>query len=335
MKVSTTAERLKQIMNERHLKQTDILRLSEPHCKKLGVKINKNDLSQYVNGKVVPGQFKLSILATTLNVSETWLMGYDVPRDSIGCVSYDSVAYKVKVLLHYRDISFYNLAKQLNISELELKEYLLKCNEHNADDFTLKKIAEILEVAVSDFFEFNTYTEDDSTNYISFLEDKIQKKLPLTKRESEIMVAYYNSEDGFDIYPDNIIPLPKMKKVPLLGTIACGEPILAEENIEDYINMPEKTKGTFALRCKGDSMINARIFDGDIVFIREQPDVESGEIAAVLIDNEATLKRVYKYENRIELRPENPTHKVYNYEGEEINKIRIIGKAVGFYSSVI
>lgn len=133
----------------------------------------------------------------------------------------------------------------------------------------------------------------------------------------------------------NIEPLPKMKKVPLLGTIACGEPILAEENIEDYINMPEDTKGTFALRCKGDSMINARIFDGDIVYIREQPDVENGEIAAVLIDNEATLKRVYKYENRIELRPENPTFKVLNYENEELNNIRIIGKAVGFYSRVI
>lgn len=133
----------------------------------------------------------------------------------------------------------------------------------------------------------------------------------------------------------NIEPMPIMVKVPLLGTIACGEPILAEENIEDYINMPEKTKGTFALRCKGDSMINARIFDGDIVFIREQPDVENGEIAAVLIDNEATLKRVYKYENRIELRPENPTYKVLNFEKEELNNIRILGKAVGFFSSVI
>lgn len=133
----------------------------------------------------------------------------------------------------------------------------------------------------------------------------------------------------------NIEPLPKMKKVPLLGTIACGEPILAEENIEDYINMPERIKGTFALRCKGDSMINARIFDGDIVYIREQPDVENGEIAAVLIDNEATLKRVYKYENRIELRPENPTFKVMNFENEELNIIRILGKAVGFFSKVL
>ena len=131
-----------------------------------------------------------------------------------------------------------------------------------------------------------------------------------------------------------IIPFPKMKKVPLLGTIACGEPILAQENIDSYINMPEDVGCSFALRCKGDSMINARIFDGDIVYIREQPDVENGEIAAVLIDNEATLKKVYKYPNRIELRPENPTMKPLEYEGEEMNNVRIIGKAVYFLSPV-
>lgn len=133
---------------------------------------------------------------------------------------------------------------------------------------------------------------------------------------------------------DNIIPLPKTKLVPLVGTIACGEPILADENIEDYVPMPTDTKGTFALRCKGDSMINARIFDGDIVFVREQPDVENGEIAAVLIGNDATLKKVYKYDNRIELRPENPTYKVMNYEGSELEKIRILGKAISFYSNI-
>lgn len=134
---------------------------------------------------------------------------------------------------------------------------------------------------------------------------------------------------------ENIIPMPNMVKVPLLGTIACGEPILADENIESYLNMPDNIKGTFALRCKGDSMINARIFDGDIVFIREQPDVENGEIAAVLIDNEATLKRVFKYDNRLELRAENPTFKSLNYEGEQLADIRILGKAVGFLSTII
>lgn len=134
--------------------------------------------------------------------------------------------------------------------------------------------------------------------------------------------------------PDNIIPLPKMKKIPLLGTIACGEPILAAENIEALINADENLNADFALRCKGDSMINARIFDGDIVYIREQPDVEDGEIAAVLIGEEATLKRVYKYPSKVVLRPENPLYDDMIYSKEEMNEVRILGKAVAFLSTV-
>ncbi|MBS5015984.1 MAG: helix-turn-helix domain-containing protein [Ruminococcus sp.] len=134
--------------------------------------------------------------------------------------------------------------------------------------------------------------------------------------------------------PDNIIPLPKMKKIPLLGTIACGEPILATENIEALINADKNLNADFALRCKGDSMINARIFDGDIVYIREQPDVEDGEIAAVLIGEEATLKRVYKYPSKVVLRPENPLYDDMIYSKEEMNEVRILGKAVAFLSAV-
>ncbi len=141
-------------------------------------------------------------------------------------------------------------------------------------------------------------------------------------------------QTSFDGFPDNIIPLPKMKKIPLLGTIACGEPILATENIEALINADENLKADFALRCKGDSMINARIFDGDIVYIREQPDVEDGEIAAVLIGEEATLKRVYKYPSKVVLRPENPLYDDWVYSKEEMNEVRIIGKAVAFLSAV-
>lgn len=76
----TTSERLKQIMTEKNLRQVDILNRAEPYCKKYGIKLNRNDLSQYVSGKVEPGQFKLSMLGLALNVSEAWLMGYDVPQ---------------------------------------------------------------------------------------------------------------------------------------------------------------------------------------------------------------------------------------------------------------
>ena len=78
MKKSNTSERLKQIMSDRSLRQVDILRAAKPFCEKYGVKLEKNDLSQYVSGKVEPGQEKLTILGLALNVSEAWLMGYDV-----------------------------------------------------------------------------------------------------------------------------------------------------------------------------------------------------------------------------------------------------------------
>lgn len=136
----------------------------------------------------------------------------------------------------------------------------------------------------------------------------------------------------------NLLPLPKTRKVPRLGTIACGEPILAQENIEDYDKAPEGVNCDFTLKCKGDSMVGARINDGDIVYIRQQEEVENGEIAAVLVDgageSNATLKRVYLYENQIVLQAENPKYSPWVYTGEDMNKVRIIGKAVAFLSEV-
>ena len=139
----------------------------------------------------------------------------------------------------------------------------------------------------------------------------------------------------------NILPLPynENRTVPLLGEIACGKPILAEENIEKYVNLPEHVAADFCLRCRGNSMINARIFDGDIVSIKKQPLVENGEIAAVVIDEtadiaEATLKRVYLGTNHILLTAENPEFAPLSFTGEEMNNVRIIGKAVAFLSTV-
>lgn len=134
--------------------------------------------------------------------------------------------------------------------------------------------------------------------------------------------------------PPNIIPMPEMRKIPLIGTIACGTPILAEEHIEEYIDIPKHINADFALTCKGDSMINARIFDGDTVYIRQQDTVENGEIAAVLIDGEATLKKVKFYPDRIILEPQNPMRDPQVFRNEEMNNIRILGKAVAFTSAI-
>lgn len=142
-------------------------------------------------------------------------------------------------------------------------------------------------------------------------------------------------DDNAGSVPGNIIAMPEMRKIPLVGSIACGAPILAEEHIEDYVDIPKNIHADFALTCKGDSMINARIFDGDIVYIRQQDMVENGEIAAVLNgDGEATLKRVRLFDDHISLEPENPMHRPQIYWNEEMNAVRIIGKAVAFTSAV-
>ena len=218
---STTAERLKTIMQERGLKQVDILQLCKPLCLKYGVKLNKNDLSQYVNGKVIPKQDKLAILSEALHVNEPWLMGYD-------------------------------------------------------------------DVSKDDIFK----------------------------------------------YP-NIKPVVK-KRFPMLGSIACGEPIFADEDREHCVMVDMDIDADFCLTAKGDSMINARINDGDIVFIKEMPLVENGEIAAVIIGDEATLKRVYYYkeQNKLVLNPENPKYEPLVYVNSELDTIRILGKAVYFMNAL-
>ena len=219
----TTGERLKQIMSERGIRQADILKLCQPYMRRYNIRLGRNDISQYISGRCVPGQRKLFLLSQALHVSELWLMGVDVD--------------------------------------------------------------------------------------------------PTPRVES----------DALDLV-ENVVKRVQLKKFPMLGEIACGSPIEANQECDVFIVANNDINADFCLTAKGDSMINARIFDGDIVFIRQQPTVNNGEIAAVAIENEVTLKRVYLYENRLELRPENPTYPVLNYEGVQLDAIRIIGKAVAFQS---
>jgi repressor LexA len=115
------------------------------------------------------------------------------------------------------------------------------------------------------------------------------------------------------------------KGIPVIGTIAAGTPLLAEENIEDYFILDSKINADFALNIKGDSMIDAHIEEKDIVFIRKQETLENGEIGAILIDNEATLKRFYKDNGTITLISENEKYPPMNYTNGDI---RVLGKLV-------
>lgn len=131
----------------------------------------------------------------------------------------------------------------------------------------------------------------------------------------------------------NIIPIKKLKKIPILGTIACGEPILAVENIDGYFAADaDIVTGDFALRCRGDSMIGANIFEGDIVFFKQTSMVDNGSIAAVLIDDETTLKKFYKTKNSIILQPCNENYPPLTYTEENNKNVKIIGEMVGVYS---
>ena len=121
------------------------------------------------------------------------------------------------------------------------------------------------------------------------------------------------------------------RMVPMLGEIAAGEPIYADEDAE-LVSCDDSMPCDFALRVRGDSMIGARIQSGDLVFIRSQDDVDDGEIAAVVVDDEATLKRVYHIRNGLQLISENPRYAPMVFTLEECDSIRILGKAVGFQS---
>lgn len=134
--------------------------------------------------------------------------------------------------------------------------------------------------------------------------------------------------------PSGFFPLPRTVKKPRLGCIVCGEPIDSPENLDGYDDVPENIRCDFTLKCEGDSMIGARIMDGDIVYIRQQSTADNGQIAAVCIGDEKTLKRVYWDGKTLILQPENPKYQPFVYTGEVLNDVRIIGVAVGFTSVI-
>lgn len=168
------------------------------------------------------------------------------------------------------------------------------------------------ETTVSNWFNKNTYPRPDKiqeiANYFGI------RRTDLTESSDEPQA-----------------PLKNAQSIPIVGTIAAGTPLLAEENIVDYFLIDSRVHADFGLKVKGDSMINADIFDGDIVFIRQQPTLENGEIGAILLDDEATLKRFSMSADSVILQAENPSMtdwpRVYTS-----GNIRVLGKLVGVYS---
>ena len=181
------------------------------------------------------------------------------------------------------------------------------------------------------------YKSRSSVNKVETSRELSNKKVRLYAGALDTTPAYlmgWTSEEK-DKIVSNIFPITT-HELPVLGEIACGVPKFANEDRGSYVDAGTDVKADFCLKAKGDSMINARIMDGDIVFIRQQPEVENGEIAAVAIDDEATLKRFYRDEETgsITLVPENPEYVPMVFTAENQKNVYILGKAIAFQSDV-
>ena len=189
---------------------------------------------------------------------------------------------------------------------------------------TLAQIADAMNVTEA------TVQRWESGNIKNIRYDKIGKLAEVLKVSPALLMGW--NDAGNPNLPDNITPMPKMKKWKVLGGTACGEPIFRELEDETVL-APANIDADFVFRCVGDSMINARIFDGDIVFVKSGP-VEDGQIGVVRIGEEYTLKRIYRGPDYLELRAENPMYPAKIIRGEQENA-EIVGRAVQFLSRVI
>jgi repressor LexA len=206
----------------------------------------------------------------------------------------------------------------------------------------IKKLREDLSITQGELAEKAGYTSHSSIAKIeSGAIDLPQSKIELIASALNTTPAYLM---GWKDDPrigersmqfDNISPI-QTQRIPMLGDIACGKPIFANEERESYVQAGINIKADFCLTARGDSMIGARIHDGDIVFCRSQSIVDNGEIAAVIIGEEATLKRVYYYpeKKKLVLQAENPKYEPYVYIGSELDEITILGKAIAFQSDI-
>lgn len=197
--------------------------------------------------------------------------------------------------------------------------------------YNMRQMASALNLPYTTYVNYEKGAREPNSEQLILISKYFGVSIDYLMGRTDVPFTEETSENIFEKYP-NIQPLPEMRKVPLLGAIACGEPIYREE--DEWISLPNDIKVDFCLRCQGDSMIDARINDGDIVFIKACPEVENGQIAAVSIDNEVTLKRVFYYpeKNKLVLYPENKAYEPFVYMNEELNDIRILGRAVVFLS---
>ena len=206
--------------------------------------------------------------------------------------------------------------------------------EHGLSQSELGKIAGVSDKAVSTW-ELGLKTPrmgavEKMANYFGITKSAIVDDAPMTSLQKPVV-------------PPGFMPMPEMVQVPLIGSIACGTPITAEQNIKSYVGVPAAWRADFALECHGDSEMCIRdssmaptICDGDVVCIRSQPEVEQGQIAAVRIGEEATLKHCYYQNGVVQLIADNPSVcPPMVYTGSDLDEIEVEGLAVGFCRGLV
>lgn len=195
--------------------------------------------------------------------------------------------------------------------------------DNQIDRKTLSENLDVKYTTLSDWINAVTYPRIDKI-------EKMARYFNVTK--SDLIEPYQLQSPNPDLSKYGIISLEnrRTKKIPILGEVACGIPIYAEETYNDYVEVDEDIKVDFALRTKGDSMLGDNIVDGDVVLVKKVSMVDPHEIAVVIINDEATLKRVkYDRENNIVmLIASNYNIAPIIYSGEELEQINILGKVV-------
>lgn len=184
-------------------------------------------------------------------------------------------------------------------------------------------------------------TQKDVADYLGI------SRVAYTNYENEMRKPDFNTlsklADYFDVTVDYMLgrttPMNNLyavstKKIPVLGIINAGQPIYANQEYSEYADCDTGLNADFCLRVKGDSMINARIHDGDLVYIRKQDYVNNGEIAAVIVEGEATLKRVFFNNDQVSLVAENSKYAPLSFPVNGFDQVRILGKAIAFQSNL-
>ena len=197
-------------------------------------------------------------------------------------------------------------------------------------NLTLDEVAKAVGVSKATVFRWESGEIDNMRRDRIAALARILQVSPIFFMDEQIDIEKYSNNIP---KAKNIIPFAP-DRVPLVGRIAAGTPILAEQNIDGYENIAGGIKADFCLEVQGDSMINANIHSGDIVFIRQQDEVENGEIAAVLIDDSATLKRFYKTDDTATLVAENPLYLPMVFHDGDCDNFKILGKAVALQTLV-